>query len=294
MQRYMKNLTLGLIIVIMLAEAAQAQSSVWVIKGAKSNIYLAGSCHVLRSSDYPLPAEFETAYIQSPHIIFEAPPGDLNTMEYLEKLMAIAVYNDGTTIKEHLTQDVYSKVEKFCNLRNHPFKQYQSFRPWMLSMTLVMREMERLGVKEDSGVDHFFYHKAIKDGKGTGGLETADEQLVFFKLIDGSMGNEQVSETVDYLLHLDSKVQDILNTWRKGDEAGIEAFSLREIKNYPQLYSTLIVDRNRKWAKKIENLTHGNRSVMVIVGVAHLVGKDSVVDLLRKGGYQVTKLRNER
>ena len=161
-------------------------------------------------------------------------------------------------------------------------------------MTLVMREMERLGVKEDSGVDHFFYHKAIKDGKVTGGLETADEQLVFFKLIDGSMGNEQVSETVDYLLHLDSKVQDILNTWRKGDEAGIEAFSLREIKNYPQLYSALIVDRNRKWTKKIENLIHGNRGVMVIVGVAHLVGKDSVVDLLRKGGYQVTKLRNER
>ncbi|PKN83929.1 MAG: hypothetical protein CVU51_11455 [Deltaproteobacteria bacterium HGW-Deltaproteobacteria-1] len=196
MQRYIKNLTLGLIIVIMLAEAAQAQSSVWVIKGARSSIYLAGSCHVLRSSDYPLPDEFETAYIQSPHIIFETPPGDLNTMEYLEKLMAIAVYNDGTTIKEHLTTDVYSKVEKFCNLRNHPFKQYQSFRPWMLSMTLVMREM--------------------------------------------------------------------------------------------------IVDRNRKWAKKIENLIHGDRSVMVIVGVAHLVGKDSVVDLLRKSGYQVTKLRNGR
>ncbi|PKK87040.1 MAG: hypothetical protein CVV64_22815 [Candidatus Wallbacteria bacterium HGW-Wallbacteria-1] len=164
----------------------------------------------------------------------------------------------------------------------------------MLSMTLVMREMERLGVKEDSGVDRFFYHKAIKDGKVTGGLETADEQLVFFKLIDVSMGNEQVSETVDYLLHLDNKVQDILNSWRKGDEAAVEAFSLREIKNYPQLYSALIVDRNRKWAKKIENLIHGDRSVMVIVGVAHLVGKDSVVDLLRKSGYQVTKLRNGR
>jgi hypothetical protein len=191
---------------MMLAAAAQAQSSVWVIKGAGASIYLAGSCHVLRSSDYPLPVEYETAYIQSPHVIFEVPPGDLNTLEYLEKLMAIAVYNDGTTIKEHLTPVVYSKVEKFCNLRNHPFKQYQSFRPWMLSMTLVMREMERLGVKEDSGVDRFFYHKAIKDGKVTGGLETADEQLVFLKLIDGSMGNDQVSETVDYLLHLDSKV----------------------------------------------------------------------------------------
>jgi uncharacterized protein YbaP (TraB family) len=113
-------------------------------------------------------------------------------------------------------------------------------------------------------------------------------------MLDGSMGNEQVSETVDYLVNLNSKVQDILNTWRKGDETGIETLGLHELKNYPQLYSALIIERNRKWAKKIENLIQGDRNVMVIVGVAHLVGKDSLVDLLRKSGHQVTKLHNKR
>lgn len=294
MQRYVASAFLGLITVVMLAEAVQAQSSVWVIKGAKASIYLAGSCHVLRSSDYPLPPEFEAAYSRSPNILFEVPPGDLNTMEYLKKLMAIAVYNDGTTIKEHLTPVVYSKVEKFCASRSYPFQDYQSFRPWMLSMILVLREMERMGVREDSGVDHFYYQKAVRDGKTTGGLETTDEQLVFLKMLDGSMGNEQVSETVDYLVNLNSKVQDILNTWRKGDETGIETLGLHELKNYPQLYSALIIKRNRKWAKKIENLIQGDRNVMVIVGVAHLVGKDSLVDLLRKSGHQVTKLHNKR
>ena len=109
--------------------------------------------------------------------------------------------------------------------------------------------------------------------------------------LNGSMGNEQLSETIDDLWHLDSKVAGILNAWRTGDEAGIEAFNLRELKNYPQLYSALIVDRNRKWAKKIERLINRSVNTIVIVGVAHLAGTESVVDLLRRQGYQVQKLR---
>lgn len=287
----MRRVHLGLIMVLLSAAGAWAESSVWVVKGAKATVYLTGSCHVLRASDHPLPAEFETAYAQSRQIIFEVPPGDLKALEYLKKLMVIAVYKDGTTIKQHLRPTVYTKLEKFCKERNHPFEQYQLFRPWMLSMMLAMQEMERIGVEADYGIDHFFYQKAIKDGKAIGGLETADEQLGFLNLMDAGMGNEHVSETIDDLLQLGSKIADILKTWRAGDEAGIEAFNLRELKNYPRLYSALIIERNIKWAKKIEGLINGDQNVMVIVGVAHLAGTKSVVDLLRKRGFVVAKLK---
>jgi len=158
-------------------------------------------------------------------------------------------------------------------------------------MMLAMQELARIGVTADYGVDRFFYQKALTDGKRIGGLETADEQLGFLSSMDTMMGNEQVSETIDDLGQLGGKVADILDAWRKGDEAGIEAFNLSELKNYPQLYSTLIVDRNRKWVKKIEGLINGGPNTMVIVGVGHLAGKSSVVDLLRKRGYQVVKLQ---
>jgi len=104
------------------------------------------------------------------------------------------------------------------------------------------------------------------------------------------MGNEQVSETIDDLWQLGPKITDIVSAWRKGDEAGIEAFNLRELKNYPQLYSMLIVDRNNKWLKKIEDLINGSSDTMIIVGVGHLAGKDSVIDLLRRRGFKVVQL----
>jgi len=80
----MRSVHLGLIMVLLSAAGAWAESSVWVVKGAKATVYLTGSCHVLRASDHPLPAEFEAAYAQSRQIIFEVPPGDLKTMEYEE------------------------------------------------------------------------------------------------------------------------------------------------------------------------------------------------------------------
>jgi len=281
---------LGLIMMFLSAAGAWAQSSVWVVKGAKATVYLAGSCHVLRASDHPLPVQFEMAYSRARQMIFEAPPGDLEGPDYVQKLMAIAAYADGTTLKQHLTPAVYAKAEKFCKERNYPFEKYQLFRPWMLSMMLTIKEMERIGVEADHGVDRFFHQKAIKDGKAIGGLESADEQLAFLNRMDASMGNEQVSETIDDLWQLGPKITDIVNAWRKGDEAGIEAFNLRELKNYPQLYSMLIVDRNKKWMKKIEDLINGGSDAMIIVGVGHLAGKDSVVDLLRRRGFKVMQL----
>jgi len=291
MKQFFWKATLGLTMMLLSAAGAWAESSVWVVKGARATVYLAGSCHVLRASDHPLPVEFEKAYGNARKIIFEAPPGDMEKPEYVQKLMAVAIYADGTTLKEHLTPAVYGKAQKFCKEHNYPFEQYQVFRPWMLSMMLAMQEMQRIGVEANYGVDHYFHQKAIRDGKAVSGLETADEQIGFLSLMDGSTGNEQVSETIDDLLQLNSKIGDILAAWRIGDEAGIEAFNLRELKNYPQLYSTLIVDRNKKWVKKIEALINAGENTMVIVGVAHLAGPDSVVNLLRKRGFKVVQLK---
>ncbi len=281
----------ALALALLVPAGVWAQSSVWEVRGPKTTVYLAGSCHVLREADHPLPVEFDIAYSRARRIVFEAPPGDLDGPAYLQKLLAVAVSPDGTTLKQHLSPAVYAKAEKFCQARGYPFDQYQLLRPWMFSMVLVLQELKRIGVSAEYGVDRYFYAKAVTDSKAISGLETADEQIGFLNLLDGDMGNDQVSETIDDLVRLEGRVGDILSAWRKGDEAGIESFNLRELKNYPRLYEALIVNRNRKWAAKIETLLAGPESAMVIVGVGHLAGAESVANLLRRRGFPVVRLQ---
>ena len=279
------------LILVFTAAGVGAETSVWVVKSPKSTVYLAGSCHVLRSSDHPLPAEFFSAYQDARKIIFEAPLGDMEKPEYLEKLIRAATYSDGTTLKQHLSSQAYSKVEAFCRERNYPIEQFQSFRPWMLAMTLTMFEMASIGAESNNGVDYFFHGKARNDQKMTGSLETVDQQIGFLTLMDAGMSNEQITETINELKQIKTKGPEILKAWKNGDEAKIEALNLQELKEYPKLYQSLIIDRNKKWINDIEGYLNSSVNTMVIVGVAHLAGDNSVVDLLRKLGYKVVKLQ---
>jgi len=279
------------LILIFAASGVGAETSVWVVKSTTSTVYLAGSCHVLRSSDHPLPAEFFSAYVDSRKVVLEASIADMAKPEYLGKLLLAATYNDGTTLKQHLSPQAYLKAEAFCKERSYPIEQYQSFRPWMFAMTLTMSEMARIGADANNGVDYFFNEKAQKDQKMLESLETVDQQIGFLTMMDTIMVNDQIIETIDELTQINTLGPEILNAWKKGDEAKIEALNLNELKNYPKLYQALIVDRNRKWISNIEGYLGGSENTMVIVGVAHLVGNNSVINLLRKRGYKVVKLQ---
>jgi uncharacterized protein YbaP (TraB family) len=280
------------LLLILVAGGARAESSVWLLSSPTGNVYLAGSCHVLRASDYPLPPEFETAYGKASKIVLETSVADMQKPDVIAKLKALAVYDDGSTLRQHVAPETYAKVEAFCKERGYPLAQLQPFRPWMLAVTLVLMEMQKLGIDPTNGVDQVFDDRARKDGKTVGSLETVDEQIGFLTLIDKGIDNEQLMQTIGELGQLSTNMSAIISAWRKGDERDLEQLMLKEFKDEPKLYQALIVERNRKWVKKIEGYLRRPHTVMVIVGVAHLVGDDGLVNLLRKAGYKPVKLRS--
>ena len=60
-------------------------------------------------------------------------------------------------------------------------------------------------------------------------------------------------------------------------------------KDAPALYKRLLTDRNEKWVPKLQELLAGDKNVIVIVGAGHLVGKQGVVELLRKKGVKIVQ-----
>jgi uncharacterized protein len=290
MRRNLLRITLVLFIVFT-ASGVWAESSVWVVSSSRANVYLAGSFHMLRSSDYPLPAEFFTAYKNSRKIIFEVPPGETGDTENMGAFLSGAIYADGTTLKDHITKAAYAKTEKFCKEHNYPLEQYQIFKPAMFLTMLTVLEMNRIGADPQKGVDIFFNEKALQDGKATGSLETVDQQLKLLLSMDENMGSDQIIESIDEFKQMGKELGEYLAVWRKGDEVGMEELFIKDFRSYKKLYQTLIVDRNNKWLTDITSFLNGTGNTMVIVGAAHLAGPDGLVNLLRKRGYKVVKVR---
>ena len=62
-----------------------------------------------------------------------------------------------------------------------------------------------------------------------------------------------------------------------------------EFAAFPELYRPLTEDRNRAWVVQLVDLLDDRDDYLVVVGALHLVGRNSVVDLLRQRGYSVTQ-----
>ena len=86
--------------VFFFAASLQAETSLWKVEGAKAPFYLAGSCHVLRASDYPLPPEFERAYKEAEVLLFETDMEALSGPQTQQKLLSIGALPAGQTLKD--------------------------------------------------------------------------------------------------------------------------------------------------------------------------------------------------
>ena len=86
---------------------------------------------------------------------------------------------------------------------------------------------------------------------------------------------------------MDEELESMLTAWRTGDTDKLEALLTAEFDKFPELYKPLTEDRNRAWMGKLVDLLDEDDDYLVVVGALHLVGHNSVVDLLRERGDEV-------
>jgi uncharacterized protein YbaP (TraB family) len=99
-----------------------------------------------------------------------------------------------------------------------------------------------------------------------------------------------LAETLKELETTKASFVRLADAWRVGDAPEIERIVLRDLKAEPQMYERLLLNRNRTWLPKIEALFARPKGSFVVVGAAHLVGTDGLLQMLRAKGYTVEQL----
>jgi uncharacterized protein YbaP (TraB family) len=286
----MKRAIISFALVVFACTCASAASSVWKAEKGNAVIYLGGTCHVLRETDYPLPEEFDTAYKASDTVVFETDIGKLNDPATQQKMLAKAMYADGSTIDQHLSPRVYGELSAYCEASGIPLKALSQFKPSILMVSLTLMEFMKLGVTSQ-GVDTYFYELAKKDKKNVESLETVDEQIDY--LVSMADGNEDefVTYSIKDLKTIKETFEPLVRAWRRGDTGKLDELMITDLKmRQPKLYGKLIVGRNRNWLPKIAADTKKPQTRFFLVGVGHLVGPDGIIEALKKKGYAVDKL----
>ena len=286
----MKNLILGIILNLILCFSVAADTSLWKVQLHNSVTYIGGTCHILRKSDYPLPEEFVKAYEDSDIIVFETQLEELNSSKSQEMIIKKGFYTDELSLDKVLSPRTYDFLKKYCEDSGIPVLSLNKLKPSMVVLTLLGLELQKLGVNQ-TGVDHYFHHMATTEGKKIEGLESVTKQIEFVV----SMGEGNEDDFIEHSIKDLKKTRQILNelipAWRQGDEDKLYQLYIAPMKtDYPNLYSTLIAERNREWLSKIKRYLQTSQNEFILVGVGHLVGKDGIINHLKRTGYIINKL----
>ena len=281
------------LLLLLFSVQVYAGSPVWIVEKDANRLFIGGTIHLLAESDYPLPAAFEKAYDESATVVLETDMQKLNSPEFQAIMMRELSYSDGRNLKQELNQETYTAVEQFFRLRGIPMARIIGFKPGMVSITMTVVELQRLGLV-GIGVDAYYSTQSVNDRKSLGQLESVEAQIAFI----ANMGAGRVDEMLIYTLADIDRLPELMNSmkhaWRQGDLTQLKSIGITPFENeFPNMYKALIADRNDTWLPKIEAMLKTSEVEFVLVGALHLAGDDGLLSQLATRGYKVRQYEAE-
>jgi uncharacterized protein YbaP (TraB family) len=268
---------------------ARDRHALWTVEGRHNTVYLLGSIHVLRPDDGGLPDIAEDAYDDAERIVMEIDlddPAVVDPMALLGQMQRTALLPDGETLRGVLGAD-YDVVQAQVQAAGLDLAMLDRFAPWFVATMLLQLELTKAGFRPEYGVEQQIATRARDDGKPITGLETPEQQFAVLASLSLPDQKRFLLLTLEDFDQLESEAQELLTAWRSGDTGKLEAILTEQFEEFPELYGPLTEDRNRAWVGGLTDLLDDRDDYLVVVGAAHLVGRNSVVDLLRERGYEV-------
>ncbi len=262
-------------------------SCLWSIQTPTNTVYLLGSLHLLNRDAYPLATAIENAYTDSQQVIFETDIAATNDPDIQAKMLALGLYPEDETLYQNLDGNTRRKLDKKLSELGLPSQNFARFKPWFVALTLTILEFQRLGYNPNYGIDVYFFNKAKNDGKETSFLEPPDYQVDLLGNMDTHDQQLFLGQTLTDLELVADLAGNMVRYWETGDADNLHALLFQSLKGYPTIHERLLLQRNRKWVATVEKSMRQDKNVLFIVGVGHLVGPGSVVELLQQKGHRV-------
>lgn len=274
-------------------QLVHAETSIWRVSLGENQVYIGGTVHLLRDSDFPLPTEFYHAYENSDRIVFETDINALSTQAMQQKMMQLMIAEPEQRIDQLISSKTMNLLSDELVKRGIDVNSLMQFKASMIMTVMLMNDLNQLGMTSE-GVDAYFNKRAMKDGMPIGELESLEQQLQFLSSMGEGKEEEFIHSSLQDLDDLQSIYKTLIQAWRRGNQKQLETLIINEMKgNFPDVYQQLLVQRNDSWLPKIKQMFKEPGTEYILVGVGHLIGPDGLLIRLQKEGYKITKLNGK-
>jgi uncharacterized protein YbaP (TraB family) len=156
---------------------------------------------------------------------------------------------------------------------------------------MQMKQFEQLGYLPKFGIDAHIAALADKQNKPLITLETLQFQIDLIS--QGKEGGKDLLlSSIEEYDETGDATHCLIESWKAGDKQNLEHIAELAAMS-PELTASFLTDRNHDWAKKLSSNSwklEQEAMYLVVVGAMHLIGDQSLIDLLKKRGFDIVQL----
>ena len=299
-------MTERLILAVYDANDAGSRGLLWKAVNGDNTLYLLGTIHMDRSNAYPLHKSVRDALNAAQVVSFEL---DLNDQEGMTLLASLQTYSDGTTLADHISPELYARVQAAAVALGMGPNDFDSYKPWALASTFGVLSLQDDTTSANAmAVDSYINAYAVNAGKTIDAVETyafqggifdglsAEYQEAYLDsslaMYETALSGETVSEEAQALAQAqEAQIAAMFDAWKNRDpEAFLAVYDKQAILNSDdELNAKLFTERDPGMiAAAAEYLeTEGENTFFLAVGAGHMVDPGGIVSGLRELGYTV-------
>ncbi len=266
------------------------------------SLFLFGTIHV---GDERNPAVLEKI---SPFLLScDALAVEFDVVAYQEDMSAMMadyqqfVYTDGTTVKDHMPEDLYSRCAELLGKAGaySPLLDYYNLGMWaqLVEQAALMTTSD---LSPEQAMDTLLIHLAYEQEIPVLSVESASFQTGLLNSFPDELNLLIMEETLNSLDEYGENIAKLYSAWLDGDYDAVQAltegdedtadYTEEQLAMIDDYNRAMLDDRNLGMADKALEYLAGGDPVFFAVGAAHLVGDMGLVQLLRDRGCIVERV----
>jgi len=255
----------------------------WTVEGRGNRVFLTGETP-------PRPVAWQDHRIEGLLWGCSALWTETNQLRHQDPQFLVRRYgiDDSMPLLSKLTEPDQKRLVQAAQLARLPLDSLGQSRPWLAAFTLEQAYYGALNLRESGTAEKVLMPRAANAGITVCSEFPSIDDLVAF------MGESSPAEdvqflqyTLDHILDGTAENEQIYAQWARGDVSGAEGMVRRMKASQPAMYDRHVVGRNKGWVPRFDAMLKDPKPALVIVGLYHLAGPDSILARLQGEGLKV-------
>ena len=275
----------------LLCNNTSASPALYKIEKSGTTSYLLGTVHVGDSTMKGLNTDITDAINESEVVVVEVNINAISPLEMQRRSAPYVMLSPPDSLKKQLSKQNYQQLKTYLAKKKISIELFNQRAPWAVMMTILQMEYQKLGFKEEFGIDKQVLNYAKSKQKPVIELETLEQQLAMFNRLS-EQSDQMFAETFKQMDNLEHYFLDLINAWKKGDMSTLTEYYNQSFDDstYGKFSEQImLIERNNLWVETLSKQLN-KHAMFVAVGALHLPEQHGLLAQLKQQGFTISKL----